>query len=281
MKWCSMYVLLVCVFTFSCLQIAKSQANVIPGLWFDTGIEFPVSESKQFEQYGLIFSKGLKFLRNGPLHNLMTESSSTGASLKLFQSQPTVTYQCLNDTEKLISDLTSGQQYALKFLDADGKLPPGLLQGGWNWVGDYQQCNSIVSSYNIYTKHDFRGKYFSIALYRNGRPFLYALPLMIGACLPDTCDKSDAHTLAEIAFAPLAEFNMSVGYVTVDVKPPYDAAAILTFVISGILGILILLGTSTDLINGHIKPTEKKELIFSSGAKYGAIPTVKIGRAHV
>lgn len=271
--WCSIHVLFISVITFSFLKIAYSQVNIIPGLWFDAGIQFPVSESKSSEHYSSVFSKGLKFLRDGPLQNLMSKSSSTGASSKLFQSQPEVTYQCLNDTEKLISDLTSGQHYALKFLDADGKLPPGFLQGGWNWVGDYQQCNSIVSSYNIYTKHRFKGKYFSIALFRNGGPFLYALPLMIGACLPDTCDKSDTHALAEVAFAPLAEFNMSVGYVTADVKQPYDAAAILTFVISAILGVLILLGTSAELINDRIKTPENKGLLFSSGAKYGAIPT--------
>ena len=49
-------------------------------------------------------------------------------------------------------------------LDSDGQIPPGLLEGNVNWIGNYEQCLSVkASGKNISSlgaaKHDFDGRY--------------------------------------------------------------------------------------------------------------------------
>ena len=183
-----------------------------------------------------------------------------------------VSFSCLNDTERLIEDVIAKKQYAIRFLDADGKMPPGFLQGGWSWVGDYQECNSIEPTLNNFTNRNFKGDYFSVALYINGKPLNGMYGLTIGVCLPDSCDTSDARAIAEVALAPLSAINVTVAYVIADETPPFDGAAITSFIIIGIIGTLVILGTCVELWILSSQTIEAKAAIFMNGdAKYGAI----------
>ena len=257
-------IFLVLVIILTNLKSTKSEKDNFQGLWFDTGLKFQAQGNSK--QHSLVHNQGLPGLATGLLYNLMSSSSSSLPQPK--KNTYTITYQCLNDTEKLIADITSGQPYAIQFLDADGKLPPGALQGSWSWVGDYQECKSIDSILNEITRDKFSGKYFSVALYRNEKPLVNEmLPLMIGACLPDSCDISDAKGLAEIAFEPFANLNVSVAYVIEDNKPPYDGAAIATFVLAGIIGILVLLGTAADLWSMYKQTSDDKHVFMNGNTK--------------
>ena len=148
-----------------------------------------------------------------------------------------VNFNCLNDTEKLILDITQKKSYAIQFLDADGKLPPGIHQGAHNWVGDYQECNNIMSDFNDITSHRFTGKYFTVAV--SG--------IFIGLCLPDSCDTNDATSLANVVTTSLTGSRLMVDYAVGDNDSDFDGTAIAAFVIAGIIVLLVILGTLTDL----------------------------------
>ena len=246
----------------------RSDKNNFQSLWFDAGLDPHSLDSPHIDIQQL---NGFRDLKDGQLISLMR------SGVNVHQKSFDVKYTCLNDTEKLIEDLSTalsgqqGQEYAIKFLDADGKIPPGILQGHWSWVGDYQECNSIDSTFNKFTNHKFKGKYFSVAIYINGKPLMGFLPVMIGTCLPDSCDISDARALSEVAFAPLAKVNITVVDVITDEKPPYDGAAIATFTIIGIVGFLVLLGSLAELWIMFNERYRDKGIFMNGDAKYGAI----------
>ena len=241
-KLTSILVILLC-----CLKLTQSEHDRFQGLWFDPGVR--ISPRDDTEQPDLLPNKELRHLAPGLLSNLNDDMSKSSMNdEKILYRTYDVNFRCLNDTEQLIQDIISGEPYAIKFLDADGKVPPGFLQGGWNWVGDYQECNSIESTRSNVTLQSFRGNYFSVGFYRNQQPVINGmLPLVIGVCLPDSCDTSDARGLAEVAFEPLANWNITVEFVATDEKPPYDGAAITSFVLAGIIGLLVLIGSFFDL----------------------------------
>ena len=186
----------------------------------------------------------LQKLGNGLLYNL---AAIPGLSQTINAS--TIKYSCLNDTEKLISDILSKQLYAIQFLDADGKIPPGIFEGGKFWVGDYQECNSIQSDMNRFTNHRFKGKYFTIGLSITGGLLQDLQGLAIGLCLPDSCEKTDVRALANTALVSLGASNIHLLFVVDDERPNYDKVAITAFVLTGLIGTLALLGTLTDLYN--------------------------------
>lgn len=258
--------LLVVVLTALNIGLITSETIGTQGIWLNKRMKL---QSPDFSKQRDVFAgqNGMDLLRYQSLHaNLV---NTINQDLWISQEKANdVTYQCLNDTEKLLADLLSGEQYATKYLDADGKLPPGFLQGGWSWVGDYQECHSIEAVYNDFTEHAFKGKYFSAALHVNGQPVNGPLSIMVGTCLPDSCDTADTHALAEIAFAPLAGLNISVAYVVADMTPEYDGAAIATFVIIGCIGLLVLLGTFVELV-GTFSPNTKRKDAMTSEANFG------------
>ena len=255
------------VILFNLFINTNGQMDNFQGLWFDIPIDFKQSKTQNL----FTSSNLLSHFKDGVVANLVSKFTQN-VELPLFTDPVDVSFGCLNDTEKVIEDVISKEQYAIRFLDADGKLPPGFLQGGWNWVGDYQECNSIETAFNNAKTYNFKGKYFSVALYINEKPFIGMYGLTIGVCLPDSCDTSDARALSEVAFAPLSAVNASVAYVIADESPPFDAAAIISFVVIGIVGTLVILGTCVELWIMSSHSLEDKAAIFMNGdAKYGSI----------
>ena len=230
--------------------------------------------------YSYLSDGNFKTLGKGFLQNLVTLVPFAHDTVEH------INYNCLNDTEKLILDITQKKLYALQFLNADGKLPPGVHQGARNWVGDYQECSDIKSDFNEIMAHRFTGKYFTVAV--SG--------IFIGICLPDSCDKNDASSLADVVLTSLGGSHLSVAYVIGDNDSDFDGTAIAPFVIAGIVGLLVILGTFTDLsaqvltgkttfINGnlnggllHDEPTENTGLLSSGIVIQNIHVTAKIDR---
>ena len=206
--------------------------------------EMTVNQSQINMQGSLPFS----FLTSG-----MFKQLGKGVLQNLVNSFPHVLgnanmkYTCLNDTGKLLSDIVQFKMYAIQFLDADGKLPPGVFQGGRFWVGDYQKCHSIQSDFNVYTHHSFKGKYFTLALAIKSGPFKDLGEIYIGLCLPDSCDTNDVKAIADTVLNLVGTKAVGVHFVIEDNDKDYDAVAIILFVITGIVGVLVLLGSVVEL----------------------------------
>ena len=154
---------------------------------------------------------------------------------------------------------------ALQYIDASSKIPNGVIQGHFNWVGEYQECLEMIKPImNPYLKRNFEGKYFTAKIVTNGTGFFpnpqtpKGTPIMMGLCLPDSYSKADTVCALELAFSylenlnqtasVLKSLNLSISEVYTDEGESFDGGAIAALVISGIIAALVLLGTTIDLI---------------------------------
>ena len=78
---------------------------------------------------GMLTNGVIQTLGKGVLSNLVS-------AFPRVMTDTGITKGCLNDTVTLLGDIFQFKTYALQFLDADGKLPPGVFQGGKYWVGE-------------------------------------------------------------------------------------------------------------------------------------------------
>ena len=188
-------------------------------------------------------------------------------------SNTTMKHACVNDTGKLLADIVKFKMYAIQFLDAEGKLPQGVFQGGRFWVGDYQKCHSIQSDINMFTQKSFMGKYFTLALKITSGPLKPLGEIYMGLCLPDSCDQNDVKGLGEEILKLVGTKALSVHFVIEDTDITLDSAAIALIVITAIVVILVLLGTAVELLPHVMKrqtvvPSDVKENgVVSKGIK--------------
>ena len=212
---------------------------------------------KSLLQLSLSTNGDIKQLGQGVLQTLVK-------SFPHVLSNSTMKYTCVNDTGKLLSDIVNFKMYALQFLDAEGKLPEGVFQGGQYWVGDYQKCHSIKSDLNEFTHQSFKGKYFTLAVTINSGPLKALGEIYMGLCLPDSCDKNDVKEVGETVLEMVGTKALSVDFVVEDDKISVDSVAIAFFVVTGIVVVLVLLGTAVELspfvMNGKtVHPSDAKE----------------------
>ncbi|XP_045156182.2 nose resistant to fluoxetine protein 6-like [Mercenaria mercenaria] len=161
---------------------------------------------------------------------------------------------CMLDTDFLKAN--SG--LLLKYIDAAAKIPYGILQGKTNWVGDYQECRSIDLSYNPQTGKSFKGKYSTGVLLVNGKPvFGTTSTLMLGVCLPDSCNDIDVKMLmndlfdvlenaSALIYPDLSKQNFSISEVFSDNQEPLDSGAVAVLILTGIIVSVVLLATVVD-----------------------------------
>lgn len=156
-----------------------------------------------------------------------------------------ISYSCRNDTEKIIEDVLNRQLYAMQFLDAAAKLPYGLLQGQWLWTGDYHECINIQSPFNTHTNHTFHGTYFSAAM--NLQVSNSSQMLVIGFCLPSSCNKDDAWTLTELALSSFhSTGQLLLSNIYTAGRNNIDSSDIVAMVICCMIVVTVLLGTFMD-----------------------------------
>ncbi|KAL4237445.1 hypothetical protein ACF0H5_002162 [Mactra antiquata] len=180
---------------------------------------------------------------------------------------------CTSDVFLMINSFTKGTQpyssIAFKYLDAATKIPTGVEQGRWNWIGDYQECQDIPSIENPLTKKYFKGQYFSTAIYVDGVPVFNPYPLMMGICLPDSCSDSDANNVvsgmmsyikSEIAKAIPSIANKTIyANGTISDKPrKFDAGARGMLIVTSLIGLVVLVSTVIDYFTTCSKVTEEE-----------------------
>ena len=94
---------------------------------------------------------------------------------------------CSSALSSVEAGLTRGDAWALKMLDADGKLGPGFLQGNVQWVGRYSECANTDVAMAL------NGSVFyliNFAIHLNV-PSLspdQMIPAKLGSCFPQACN---------------------------------------------------------------------------------------------
>ncbi|XP_035216417.1 nose resistant to fluoxetine protein 6-like isoform X2 [Stegodyphus dumicola] len=76
-------------------------------------------------------------------------------------------------------------------LDADGKIPSGIFLGNLLWMGNYDECLSVHTSYVVNASEGFSGLYciseWNISVPKSFSLPVQQLPIKTGLCLPDSC----------------------------------------------------------------------------------------------
>ena len=187
----------------------------------------------------------------------------------------TVSGGALSDTLMLFGLLQNQKDAmtAFRYIDASSKIPNGIIEGNFQWVGKYTECvERIEPIFNTISKRYFKGKYFTVIIGTNGTGFL-PHPIMaprgteikMGLCLPDSYSKEDTKCALNMAFSFLENLNQTASVlkplnirasqVYTDDEEILDGGAITALVISGIIVTLILVGTAIDLIFPKIDST--------------------------
>ncbi|XP_064599084.1 nose resistant to fluoxetine protein 6-like [Liolophura sinensis] len=185
-----------------------------------------------------------------------------------------VSERCLNDTMLYLEALLHRQPWALAMLDAAGKLPSGVLLGNIVWRGSYEQCVNVTAVlYDNITaktnpKYPFRGRYCRLTALIND-PNATAPPaaaginglftgspgLVIGLCLPDSCQGEDAVglvnsglSLIPVKLPPVPLFGDCSEVQDIST----DTRAIVVIVLTAIFGAFLILGTGYDIIRYQV-----------------------------
>ncbi|XP_053395797.1 nose resistant to fluoxetine protein 6-like [Mercenaria mercenaria] len=183
------------------------------------------------------------------------------AKLREIKSEGQLTEYCQSDTELLLNDTSSKNSVNdafVKYVDAAAKVPRGILQGKWNWVGDYQECHDIETLHNPKTNKSFKGEYSSVAVLLNGKPVLLnTYPIVLGVCFPNSCDETDVKNLMNklistiktkiSPFVPaIAQQNITAYESASGEHGKLDSGAIAMIVVIGVLCFIVLLATLID-----------------------------------
>jgi len=185
----------------------------------------------------------MRQFRNLSLHSLSDQ----------LQEPPNPT--CLAHLNEIINALAEGELWAIKFFDAWGKIPAGILEGNWEDLGHFDECLKLKKKV---TEADvINGKYCivtnSLGVILNN-PTLYPIRLNLGTCLPDSCTAREfklvfAQVLENVLGIPQ---NPSANFVLDKIcatseKVPISGVGIGAITILCIFLVLMLLGSIYDV----------------------------------
>ncbi|GFT17788.1 nose resistant to fluoxetine protein 6 [Nephila pilipes] len=148
------------------------------------GDKMYVKKIPELEKY-VSASKNLELTANEKrdVFNDFESIISEFANENLFDSS-----KCGRDLKYVFNNLKSSI-WAMKMLDAYGKPESGILRGNLKWLGDYDECLKVYAPPDTKTEAgNFHGKYCSLHVSVNIQN--QSLPLLIGMCLPDSCNSS-------------------------------------------------------------------------------------------
>ncbi|XP_054711039.1 O-acyltransferase like protein-like [Uloborus diversus] len=190
-------------------------------------------------------------------------------------SQLNVSTQCNSAMMQLITGLRNFKSWAIRMVDASGRLPSGSLEGTLTDLGDYDQCLDILQP--LRNKHkQIRGQYCTLEVkptlpalqnsvtlntkvldfgnlskdsvlsdLSDGSALFHFMVMRIGVCVPSLCVADD---IRELASALLKNVPVQVTARNCETKEESHVTIpqfiiIITIVI---IGVLILAGTGID-----------------------------------
>ena len=171
-----------------------------------------------------------------------------------------VTDNCQSDVEVLIASLksndTTERTVSMKYVDAQAKIPHGILQGNLMWIGDYQECISMDKLVNHLTGKTFGSKYFSLRVTIEQSVIPY---VNLGLCLPDSCSPDDAMNLTNAAIKylkilqPSIHLEAKASFAYTRDKTEIKGGVLATVIVSSFLILFVVLGTTAGILqrNNH------------------------------
>ena len=188
---------------------------------------------------------------------------------------------CQNDTLFLLDSLTNNDtthnsEQAMRYIDSMGKIPAGIFSGNWLWLGDYEECSSILYLQNLPGQSLVKAKHFLVAFtHSDGTPLFGTQPIVTSFCLPDKCSKENATALINTGIQYMKLLVKQLQTVDIVATATYkeheshlDGGAKAFLVITGILCTLVLLGTVADYFFAKEESSESRFLLENYDEPY-------------
>ncbi|XP_076319637.1 nose resistant to fluoxetine protein 6-like [Tachypleus tridentatus] len=248
---------------------------------FDTSVASEVSTENSVFQW-LDIEKSMKTTIDSVLKLLLPYIVRMFSTVEL--SGP-----CYVSLLKTLFSIRKLKSWAIKMLDASGKISSGIAEGKGTNFGSYDECLNILVTNHRTNKVDFRGKYCFLEFYS---PFPTSsdqldprlkdsilaelalsahlaseLPGLIALCVPSTCSHEDVETITSTAFQEILPVSVPFCDVKEEVIKLKDEQIGVLCLLGTIL-LLVVSGTTIDLWkqyqtdNNKIDPKKKR---FSQG----------------
>ncbi|XP_077994444.1 nose resistant to fluoxetine protein 6-like [Glandiceps talaboti] len=186
--------------------------------------------------------------------NIDMEAANTTMS-PLVPSFYNVSQKCVSNTMQYLGDIVEGKEYAITMFDSTGKLPSGVLDGNFQWVGSSKECRRVKNA--PVSEDSFSGKYCQVFA-----PFpLVNASLQIGVCVPDSCNDMDVLTMVNtglcenfvhIGIKIIQPPGLMASNVLCTEELPLSTGAKVMIIIVSILALLMVAGTVYDIIINYI-----------------------------
>ncbi|XP_069125479.1 nose resistant to fluoxetine protein 6-like [Argopecten irradians] len=174
--------------------------------------------------------------------------------------------QCYGNLQSMVSGLTKREQWAIKMIDATGKLSSGLMDGNLFWPGSYDECLSLNAA------GKFDGRYctatISLASVLGAVfPITSAINLNLGVCMPDSCTAKEINTVLNtiLGLLPLGANKLQTVQTKCHERAEYDDLAIAGFTVCGVFGVLMLLSTLFDVMYNYHQRKSTKTVPHENG----------------
>ncbi|XP_076347577.1 nose resistant to fluoxetine protein 6-like isoform X2 [Tachypleus tridentatus] len=203
-----------------------------------------------------------------------------------------VTDLCRESVLNVLDSISGLETWAIKMLDATGKLPAGLLEGSLTSLGSYDECININSSPGTdqqiitgqYCSVQFRPflpkrkyKYYSIVVRpesltnvsQQGRmlydiaqnaQFFYSFSYRLGVCLPSACSRTDVFKATSLVAKTL---KLRGDFISCETKTGFTITSEQLFIMLflGCYAGILLLGTIIDVYS-ILWATRKVSTVF-------------------
>ncbi|TNN15735.1 Nose resistant to fluoxetine protein [Schistosoma japonicum] len=116
---------------------------------------------------------------------------------------------CVVDMTSILYGISRSNEEAMKWLDAAGKIVPGISGGAINWVGSMELCRNITD-FSFGVSRHVKGKYCTAFVElptSDDLPQQLSFELNYGVCIPHSCTKDDLIWLLDMVFSRV---NLSV-----------------------------------------------------------------------
>ncbi|CAH8432201.1 unnamed protein product [Schistosoma intercalatum] len=159
---------------------------------------------------------------------------------------------CVVDVTSIVYGIIRSDKEAVKWLDAAGKIVPGVSGGGINWVGSMELCRNITDfSYGL-SQH-VQGKYCSAYVKlpsAEDLPEKVSFELNYGVCIPHSCTKDDLIWLLDMVLSKVnLSIDKSTSFCHADFgELPKDGWFWVAMSLLGVMIFLLISGTFVDLV---------------------------------
>lgn len=195
-------------------------------------------------------------------------------------SRLNLTGDCAYGVFKFILGIKQLKPWAVKMLDATGKMPDGVFYGSLAAFGDMDECLSVHATHKKYNgkiERYFRGQYCAadvrpilppkpphykpktflknltdeVPLYKSllgdiSVAYFYFAQIRLGLCMPSTCTQEDIQTLANTV-GGLAQMNVTIPWCEREHPVRYTTFQLVAFGILAFFFSLVVLGTTLDV----------------------------------